>query len=837
MATNGAKKEWGLSPKAKVRVLHTAQLDVTDYNGESMNMTIMEKVVFRCPVYVHVNVIKLAPRAVKCIFFGNGSGVKGYHFWCPYPKYRKIVHSRDVTFNEDVIINSGKDFVPPHNVDNNHIEGKVKFEFDVKNSTHIQPPFNDEHIKSQDDGNMPTSPQSQPQTEYLLARDHERRQVNRPPRLEDYRLNGSFFYLVFYVDDMLIAAPNKDQIRELKDQLSKEFDMKDLGAAKRILGMEIQRDRKIGKLTLSQTDYISKVLKKFNMSSCKPVPTPLAPYFKLSSHECPKSEEDKEDMSRVPYSSVVGSLIPNGVVGYVDLDYVGDLDARKSLSLNIFSHCGSAISWYSSLQAITTFSTIKAEYISSTEGVKEAIWLRGMVNIFGLPQELRNKRRPDTTEQLIEDLESAYGRMYVDGHVDIFDMIDIDLFSVVALNMMVVQLDYTERSVTAVNSYQRPPPLVRETIEDITKTGSNAVINDVIRQLSFKETELDEEEGFGDVADEENKIVEPDVDVHLFGTSMDVPFDNIGITNIVPDDVLEGENVDVINPNGFDNDIVMIMKQVITKGEGPTILNTSQDVVADIVNNAMFNENMFINPFAPPSTSFAKSSSQYVDPSNMHTFYQPYQHEYQWTKDHLLEQEELYICQPDGFIDSDHPIHVYNLKKALYGLNQAPRACHFKMSMMEERLFFLGLQVNQSPCGIFINQSNYVIEILKKHGMKHCDPIGIPMKTKHNLDLDTNETPAQPTEKHLKEVKRIFSHLWGTINMGLWYTKDFDFELTGFSDANHAGCQGTFKSTSRGTRFFGKKLVSWSSKKQDCTALSTAKAEYVSLYACCAQVL
>nr|GEW03182.1 peroxidase 24-like [Tanacetum cinerariifolium] len=198
----------------------------------------------------------------------------------------------------------------------------------------------------------------------------------------------------------------------------------------------------MGNLTLSQTDYISKVLKKFNMSSCKPVPTALAPHFKLSSHECPKSEEDKEDMSRVPYSSAVGSLMyvmvctrldlahvvsvvsrymhntgkmhweavkcilrylkgtsniglsfekgrasPNGVVGYVDSDYAGDLDARKSLSSYIFSHCGSAISWYSSLQAITALSTTEAEYISSTEEkrcdpisvedtVREIVWTK-----------------------------------------------------------------------------------------------------------------------------------------------------------------------------------------------------------------------------------------------------------------------------------------------------------------------------------------------------------------------------------------------------------------------------------------------------------------------------
>nr|GEY25328.1 uncharacterized mitochondrial protein AtMg00810-like [Tanacetum cinerariifolium] len=93
---------------------------------------------------------------------------------------------------------------------------------------------------------------------------------------------------------------------------------------------------------------------------------------------------------------------------------------------------------------------------------------------------------------------------------------------------------------------------------------------------------------------------------------------------------------------------------------------------------------------------------------------------------------------------------------------------------------------------------------------------------------------AQPTEKHLKEVKRIFRYLRGTINMGLLYTKDSGFELTGFSDADYAGCKDTFKSTFGGAQFLGEKLVSWSSKKQDCTTLSTTEAEYVSLSACCA---
>ncbi|GJV82358.1 hypothetical protein Tco_1522256 [Tanacetum coccineum] len=66
---------------------------------------------------------------------------------------------------------------------------------------------------------------------------------------------------------------------------------------------------------------------------------------------------------------------------------------------------------------------------------------------------------------------------------------------------------------------------------------------------------------------------------------------------------------------------------------------------------------------------------------------------------------------------------------------------------------------------------------------------------------------AKPTEKHLKEVKRIFRYLQGTVNMGLWYTKDSGFELTGFSDADYAGCKDTFKSTSGGAQFLGEKLL------------------------------
>nr|GEU78897.1 retrovirus-related Pol polyprotein from transposon TNT 1-94 [Tanacetum cinerariifolium] len=164
------------------------------------------------------------------------------------------------------------------------------------------------------------------------------------------------------------------------------------------------------------------------------------------------------------------------------------------------------------------------------------------------------------------------------------------------------------------------------------------------------------------------------------------------------------------------------------------------------------------------------------------------------------------------------------------------------------------IQIHQSPRGIFINQAKYAQEILKKHGMTSCDSIGTPMATKH-LDADLSGTPvdqtkyrskvgalmyltasrpdimqatcycaryqAQTIEKNLTAVKRIFRYLKDTIHMGLWYPKDTGFELTAFSDLDHAGCLDSRKSTSGGIQFLGgDKLVSWSSKKQDSISIS-----------------
>jgi hypothetical protein len=96
---------------------------------------------------------------------------------------------------------------------------------------------------------------------------------------------------------------------------------------------------------------------------------------------------------------------------------------------------------------------------------------------------------------------------------------------------------------------------------------------------------------------------------------------------------------------------------------------------------------------------------------------------------------------------------------------------------------------------------------------------------------------ANPKECHLVAAKRILRYLVHTHNFGLWYPKGSKFDLLGYSDSDYAGSKVDQKSTSGICQFLGRSLVSWSSKKQNCVAFSTAEAEYVAAGACCAQLL
>uniref|UniRef100_A0A3Q7H623 Reverse transcriptase Ty1/copia-type domain-containing protein n=1 Tax=Solanum lycopersicum TaxID=4081 RepID=A0A3Q7H623_SOLLC len=184
--------------------------------------------------------------------------------------------------------------------------------------------------------------------------------------------------LVSDLDNMLIAAKKKYDIQKLKGLLSAEFEMKDLGAAQKILGMEIIRDRERRKLFLSKRSYIKKVLARFGMSSSKPIDTPSAVNIHLTAMFAPQSNEEKEGTSNV--GLIYGGDTQCLVTVYSDSDYAGEVDTRRSMNSYVFTLGGSVVSWKATFQPTVTLSTTEAEYMALTEAAKEGIWLKGLVS-------------------------------------------------------------------------------------------------------------------------------------------------------------------------------------------------------------------------------------------------------------------------------------------------------------------------------------------------------------------------------------------------------------------------------------------------------------------------
>jgi hypothetical protein len=244
--------------------------------------------------------------------------------------------------------------------------------------------------------------------------------------------NGKFIFLILYVDDILLASSDVSLLLETKKFLSSNFDMKDLGEASFVLGIEILRDREKGVLGLSQKAYLEKVLKKYGMHASNASPAPIVKGDRFGNFQCPRNQYEIDQMKAVPYASAVGSLMyaqvctrpdlafVTGVLGrfqsnpgidhwkmvkkalryvkgtkglmltyrrtdsleiegYSDADYAGDVDERKSTSGYIFTLAGGAISWKSSKQTITASSTMVAEYVACYEATGQANWLKKFI--------------------------------------------------------------------------------------------------------------------------------------------------------------------------------------------------------------------------------------------------------------------------------------------------------------------------------------------------------------------------------------------------------------------------------------------------------------------------
>jgi hypothetical protein len=234
--------------------------------------------------------------------------------------------------------------------------------------------------------------------------------------------DGHQVHLLIHVDDALIVGPTA-AVREVKSKFSSLFEVRDLGEAALFLGLEIVRDRAAGTLWLGQSQYAEQKLEQFGMRDCNPRGTPLEVNLQLG----PDGETLQSNM---PYSEIVGSLLylavctrpdishsvgmlsrfvsapklehwhalkgvlrylrgtsklglmfrrGDGLVGYSDSDYAGDLIKRRSTSGYVFMNAGAAVLWGSKLQATVAVSTCEAELIAAARAIKEALWLRKLL--------------------------------------------------------------------------------------------------------------------------------------------------------------------------------------------------------------------------------------------------------------------------------------------------------------------------------------------------------------------------------------------------------------------------------------------------------------------------
>ncbi|KAJ9551584.1 hypothetical protein OSB04_015629 [Centaurea solstitialis] len=244
-------------------------------------------------------------------------------------------------------------------------------------------------------------------------------------------------FLVLYVDDILLIGNNVPMLQDVKIWLGKCFAMKDLGNAAYILGIRIYRDRTKRLIGLSQSTYLDKILKKFNMSESKKGYLPMQHGIRLSKNQCPSTSEELDRMSRIPYASAIGSimyamtctrpdvsfalsmlsryqgnpgeshwtavknilkylrrtkdvfLVYGGkdelrVTGYTDASFQTDRDDSRSQSGWVFLLNGGAVTWKSSKQDTVADSTCESEYIAASEAAKEAAWLKNFIGDLGV---------------------------------------------------------------------------------------------------------------------------------------------------------------------------------------------------------------------------------------------------------------------------------------------------------------------------------------------------------------------------------------------------------------------------------------------------------------------
>ncbi|KAJ4713215.1 Retrovirus-related Pol polyprotein from transposon TNT 1-94 [Melia azedarach] len=333
-----------------------------------------------------------------------GMGLKGIESGPSSEK--RVILSRNVVFDKNSMFNpTVKSIVVS---ENGSVEKQVEQQVTLDES---EPQHKDQHLQSESEPSVVRHTSIRVLLAIVAHQDLELEQLDVKTAFLHGELEDEIYMTQpdgFQVpDDMLIAAENKSDVQKLKDLLSVEFEMKDLGAARKILGMEIYRDISKKKLFLSQKRYIQKILSRFGMSTAKPIDTPIGSL--MYAIVCTKpdlaqsvsvvsrfmGEPGKEHWQAVKriFRYLKGTfdvgLIYRGdtqclVTGFSDSDYAGDVDSRRSMTGYVFTLGSSVVSWKATLQPTVTLSTTEAEYMALTEAAKEGIWLKGLVSDLGL---------------------------------------------------------------------------------------------------------------------------------------------------------------------------------------------------------------------------------------------------------------------------------------------------------------------------------------------------------------------------------------------------------------------------------------------------------------------
>lgn len=236
-------------------------------------------------------------------------------------------------------------------------------------------------------------------------------------------------FVAVYVDDLLLFTNDTQIKRQLKEELCKQFKMKDMGEASSVLGIRVQRNRRLGTISIDQSHYVKEIVRRFDMHDCNAVSTPMDHNQRLSAEMSPQNQLEREEMVDVPYQEAIGSIMfaaqvtrpdvcfavntvsrfiqnpgkahwiavkrilryLNGtanarlvysktgnveLTGYCDADWASDIDSRRSVTGYVFLYQGAAISWNSRKQPTVAGSTTEAEYMSLSAASSEAIWLK-----------------------------------------------------------------------------------------------------------------------------------------------------------------------------------------------------------------------------------------------------------------------------------------------------------------------------------------------------------------------------------------------------------------------------------------------------------------------------